>query len=186
MFLNMPQKHEKSILRNRKLNMKTETCTHPSFKVVGLTARTNNFKYEGSHETSRIFPVVRDFVHQKIANKISGRTEPGTLICAYYDYESDYKGDYTYFIGEKVEDSITSAPSGLTLIEIPEQKYLKVTNGPDSMPNVVKDPWKKVWAMEEDELKGKRSYKIDWELYDERASDHSAIILDIFVGLKVD
>ena len=164
--------------------MKQEKCTKESFKIIGLSIRSNTEKYESSHERSRMFPIVRDFVHQKVAERIPHRVEAGTLICGYTNYESDSKGYFTYFIGEKVDSSVVKAPEGLTLIEVPKQKYLKFTNGPGSMPSVIKEPWTKINSMSSEDLGGERSYKVDWEVYDERAKDHSAIVLDLYIGIK--
>lgn len=163
--------------------MKKETVQFEGMKVVGLITRTHNFKYEASMETSKILPAVQSFVQKNMAEAISGRLKPGTLICGYYDYESDYKGAYTYFIGEQVDQSVTEAPEGLTLIKIPKQKYVKFTNGPGPMPEVLRKPWMDIWEMDEKDFGGKRSYQVDWELYDERAKDHSATTLDIFIGI---
>lgn len=158
-------------------------CHINGFRVVGLTVRSNN-AFEATLETSKIFPVVRRFVSEDIASKIQGRVNPGTLICGYTEYESDYTGDYTYFIGEIVANNSHEAPEGLTAIEIPSQRYVKFTNGPGSMPQVLKEPWEQIWSMTPDELGGERTYAVDYEVYDERAKDHSAIVLDILVGLQ--
>jgi len=52
------------------------------------------------------------------------------------------------------------------------------------MPEVVREPWFKIWQMSEEDLGGKRLYKSDFEIYDERASDHQNIVLDIFIGIE--
>lgn len=52
------------------------------------------------------------------------------------------------------------------------------------MPEAVRDPWFKIWQMSEAELGGTRNYLFDYEVYDERAKDHSAIVLDVLIGIK--
>src|SRR5271156_1210108 len=63
---------------------------------------------------------------------------------------------YTYFIGEEV-DFFDSIPSDLETLIIPAQKYIKFTNGPGSMPDVVRKPWQQIWQMTPEELGGIRS-----------------------------
>ena len=153
-----------------------------AFDVIGLCVQSNN-KIEEDFENSKIFPVVRRFVHDKIADQIPGRASTGVLYCGYTDYESDHEGEYTYFIGERVEQG-TETPAGLMKITIPQQSYIKITSGPAPMPQVVKEPWQKIWGMTARDLGGQRSFKTDFEIYDERAADHSAIVMDIFVGIE--
>ena len=52
------------------------------------------------------------------------------------------------------------------------------------MPQVVREHWFKISQMSEEDFGGKRSYVADFEVYDERASDHQNIILDILVGIE--
>lgn len=52
------------------------------------------------------------------------------------------------------------------------------------MPNVVREPWQKIWQMSSADFGGDRAYLSDFEIYDERAADHQNIILDIYVGIN--
>jgi predicted transcriptional regulator YdeE len=67
---------------------------------------------------------------------------------------------------------------------IPAQTYTKFTNGPGPMPGVIRDAWFTIWDMSEEELGGARAYLTDFEIYDERAADHSQIVLDVCIGIK--
>jgi predicted transcriptional regulator YdeE len=151
-------------------------------KIVGIKTRTNNQSETNSLE-GKIFPLVKRYFHQNIAAGIPHRSHPGTTFCIYTDYASDHQGDYTYFIGEEV-DSFDNLPIGLESLTIPAQKYIKFTNGPDSMPDVVRKPWQQIWQMTPLELGGPRSYIVDFEIYDERSQDHQNIILDIYIGIR--
>jgi predicted transcriptional regulator YdeE len=51
------------------------------------------------------------------------------------------------------------------------------------MPNLCIDLWQKIWEMPTSELGGTRSYRTDFELYDERAHDQNSTVLDIYIGL---
>lgn len=162
--------------------MKKTTTALPKKILVGLSLRTNN-KLETNFETGKIFPCVRQYFHEQMFDKIPNRLAPGTTFCVYTEYESDHTGDYTYFIGEEVS-AVDKLESPLATITIPAQTYTKFTNGPAPMPEVVREPWFKIWNMTEQELGGKRRYAADFEIYDERAADHSNIVLDIYIGIE--
>ncbi len=153
-------------------------------KLVGIKVRTS-FLEESKLETSKIFPCVKKYYHQKLFEKILSRNKPGTTYCVYTEYESDYTGAYTYFIGEEVS-SFDNLPSGLEPLIIPFQKYTVFTTQPGSMPDVVKDAWKKIWNLSSETLGGIRRYHTDFEIYDERASesDLNNVVLDIYIGIK--
>ena len=151
-------------------------------KIIGIKVRTNNQAEVNSLE-GKIFPCVRQYFHQNVAAQIPNRLHPETTYCIYTDYESDHHGDYTYFIGEEVS-SLVDVPDGLEALIIPAQKYVKFTNGPGSMPDVLRKPWEQIWQMTPKEFGGKRCYLADYEIYDERSRDHQNIVLDIYIGIQ--
>lgn len=172
-----------------KIIMEKIIVEYPEKKLVGIVSeRTNNAAEAGSYD-GKIFPVVKKYFHSGLAEKIVHRTKPGTTYCAFteydaaYTHENNYKGDYIYFIGEEVT-SFDDLPEGFVTLTIPAQTYVKFTNGPGAMPNVLMDVWKKIWSSTQEELGGKRTYKVDFEIYDERANDHQNIVLDVFVGIE--
>ncbi len=155
--------------------------------LVGITVRTNNAA-EANWEAgnAKIFPCVKRYFHDQLGSKIQNRTHPGVTLCAYTEYENDHTGDYTYFIGEEVSEVDTeSLPADFVVIEAPAQTYVKFTTAPGNMPEVLRNAWFEIWGMDAAALGGKRSYKVDFELYDERAStpDHRGIVIDIFIGI---
>ncbi len=154
----------------------------PEIKLVGLTVRTTN-KAESDFAAGRMFPCIQRYFHENIASLIPNRKKPGTTFCVYTDYESDHTGEYTYLIGEEV-DSFGELPHDLKPHVIAPQTYTKFVNGPGRMPDVVREPWYKIWQMTPDELGGTRRYLADFEIYDERAQDHEKLVLDIYIGVK--
>ncbi len=153
-------------------------------KLVGLKVRTNNKNELGSLK-GKIPPLVQQYFHQQLFNKIPNRKNPGTTLCVYTDYESDHTGDYTYYIGEAVT-SFDHLPKDLETLTIPTQNYTKFTTKPNPMPKVLTDAWTDILKMSPKDLNGHRAYRADFEVYDERASDHNKMILDIYIGLKPD
>lgn len=159
---------------------KTHITLQP-IKLVGITVRTNN--QNEMNPSSKIGPCVHGYFQQQLFDKIANRKNPGKTFCAYTDYESDYTGDYTFFIGEEVT-SFDSIGEGLTTLSIPSQKYVKFTTESGSMPEVVINAWQTIWQTTPQDLGGIRRYHADFEIYDERARDPNDTILDIYVGIE--
>lgn len=162
--------------------MQKEQIQKPEMKLMGISVRTNN-AIELDPLQGKILPCIQKYFHSNLVEKMPGRKNPGTTFCAYTDYESDHTGDYTYFIGEEVE-SLDNVSEGFDVLIIPAQTYVKFTTGPGPMPGVIRDAWFAIWDMPEEELGGARAYLTDFEIYDERAVDHSQIVLDVCIGIK--
>jgi predicted transcriptional regulator YdeE len=161
--------------------MRKITVMLPEIKLIGISARTNNTD-EISIENGKILPCLQRYFGEQLAEKIPARKKPGSTLCVYTAYESDHTGAYTYFVGEEVS-SHENIPEGLEKLVIPPQRYVKFTNGPGAMPQVVREPWFKIWQMDEAELGGTRRYVADFEVYDERAANPEQVVLDICVGI---
>lgn len=151
-------------------------------KLVGITARTN-LTNEMNPLTAKIGTTVQQYFREAFPEKISHRKKPGITLCVYTEYESDYTGDYTFFIGEEVT-SFEDLPQGSRSLTIQPQTYTLFTTEPGVMPQVVIEAWQKIWQMTPMELEGKRAYRADFELYDHRASDPHNTILDICIGIQ--
>jgi len=165
--------------------MQKEIVKLEELKLVGITARTNNASlFESNPETNKVAATVQKYFHNRLAEQIQERKCPGKTFCVYTNYESDFTGDYTYFIGEEV-NSFEALSDGFDAIIIPQQTYNKMTNHPGPMPKVCIDMWKAIWSMKPFELGGERNYIADFEVYDERSHDHHNVILDIYLGIKV-
>ena len=154
----------------------------PEIKLLGILCRTNNTA-EMNISSAKIAPTIQKYFRQALGEVIPNRKNPGTTYCVYTDYESDFTGDYTYFIGEEVKFEGDSM-EGFSSIIIPAQNYAKFTSKPGIMPEVCIDVWQNIWKMKSGELGGKRAYLADFEVYDKRALDPSKTVLDIYVGVK--
>ncbi|MCX7342844.1 MAG: GyrI-like domain-containing protein [Proteobacteria bacterium] len=161
--------------------MQKTTATLPEINLIGIKARTNNLS-EMNPATGKILLTIQKYFHGALCEKIPNRKNPGVTYCVYTDYESDFTGDYTYFIGEEVE-SFNDLPEGFVIHTIQSQPYAKFTNGPGPMPGVCIGMWQEIWKMTPEDFGGKRSYIADFEIYDERALDHQNVTLDIYIGI---
>lgn len=164
--------------------MKQTTNQLQEIKLVGITCRTSNAKiFEADPSTNPIAVTVQKYIHDGLAQKIKSRKNPGTTFSVFTNYESDFNGDYTYFIGEEVP-SFDEIPEGAETLIIPIQNYVKFTNESGPMPDVCIDMWKNIWKMDESDFGGKRAYIADFEVYDERSLDNKNTVLDIYIGIN--
>lgn len=162
--------------------MKKTSLFLNGFKLVGLTCPTNN-ELEFNPSTAKIGQTLEHYFQNNSSEKITDRKNPGTTYCVYTDYESDWTGNYTYFVGEEV-NSFSNVLKNYSEIIIPAQDYAKFTHGPGTMPNVCIEMWKKIWTMTAKDFGSERAYLADFEVYDNRAKDPTNTILDIYIGLK--
>ncbi len=167
---------------NKEIKMQHSSTQLTKINLVGVKVRTNRSD-ESNPETGKIFSCVQRYFHEQLFEKISHRKNPGTTYCVYTEYETDCSGAYTYFIGEEVS-SLESIPNDLEVLTIPAQSYVKFTTEPGPMPNVVIGAWEAIWQMSSKVLGGTRRYHSDFEIYDERAADHSKVVLDLFIGIE--
>lgn len=154
----------------------------PGIQLIGVQVRTNN-QAESHPATAKIGSTLQRYMQDQIAHLILKRKSPGKTFCVYTDYESDMKGDYTYFIGEEVEE-FEPIPEGLAPCVIPAQTYTRFTTEAGIFPAVVIKAWQEIWRMSEHDLGGARGYQADFEVYDERAQNPQEAVLDIYIGLK--
>lgn len=155
----------------------------PEIRLIGITCRTSNMN-EMNPSTRKISSITQKYFYEHLSENIPNRKTPGTTYCIYTNYESDFTGDYTYFIGEEV-NSFEEILDGFGRLTIPAQTYVKFTNGPGSMPDICIRSWQEIWAMTSIDLGGKRRYVADFEIYDERANDPQNVTLDIYIGIDL-
>lgn len=159
--------------------MQTEKVSHKL--LVGVSVRTS-FVKEANPLTSEIMKLVGKYFSGQLGDKILNRIKQGVTYCVYSEYENEYKGDYRYFIGEEVS-SIDAVCEGFDVLVIPQGDYLKFTAGPGAIPIIVISTWQKIWQLFQKNEHGKRLYKVDYEVYDERARNPQNSIVDIYVGI---
>lgn len=163
--------------------MEKVTVQRPEIKLVGITTRTNNADEGGSDPSKRkIGPILQRYFQQCLGDKIRSRKNPGTTFRLYTNYESDWRGDYTYFVGEEVI-AFEEIEPGFQSLTIPSQDYVKLTHS-GSMPTVCIQMWQAIWAMGKEDFEGERTYLADFEVHDQRSLDPQNTTLDIYIGVK--
>lgn len=154
----------------------------PEIKLVGIKGRTNN-RNEGDPSKAIIGSTFHTYLSNHIASTIPHRKNPGVMYSVYTDYESDFTGDYTYFLGEEVT-ALEETETRLVPLVIPAQCYLKLTCGPGPLPEICIKSWQEIWKMTSKDFGGDRIYIADFEIYDHRAQDPTQAIFDIYIGIK--
>jgi predicted transcriptional regulator YdeE len=154
-----------------------------SLTLVGLTARTNN-ENEMNPESSKIAKLAGLYWGDQIANNFKHRTSPMVTYAAYTEYESDENGDYTYFIGERVDSLDDQDLSQFQTITLLASKYQKLTTAAGKIPDIIISAWQEIWTMNESDFGGKRRYIADFEVFDQRAADPNNAVIDIYIGIE--
>jgi len=155
--------------------MQKTIVTVPSKILAGITTETSN-ELEFNPNTGKIAMTMQEYFTNK---------QPRFL--ALLEYESDYNGMYTYFIGQEIssiEDMGLIRAQDMHVIKTKEQKYAKFTSNAGKMPDVCIELWQHIWSLSPEELGGVRSYKTDFELYDSRANDLNNAVMEIYIGIE--
>ena len=162
--------------------VKETPVTHtdvPGFFVIGIEARTTNAKEATAdgvipRQWQRFF---QEGTLDKIPNKIDGR-----IYAVYTDYASDHNGEYDFVIGARVKPG-TVPPPGMVLKAVSGGSFAVFTSEKGPLPEVIPQAWRKI-LMLEDEKKFARTYKADFEVYDERSQNPQNSQIDIYIGIK--
>jgi predicted transcriptional regulator YdeE len=166
--------------------MKKETEMNPravqqeGFTVVGIAVRTSNAEQMTAarpigKQWERLF---REGVLAAIPNKADGN-----ILAVYSDYASDKDGEYTYLLGARVTKA-ESVPAGMTVKNIPGGRYAVFTSEKGPVQKVVVEMWQRVWATPKSALGGERTYKTDFEIYDQRAQNPADSVVDLYVAVR--
>jgi predicted transcriptional regulator YdeE len=146
------------------------------FAVIGIAVRTTNAR---EMTPAGLIPGVWEhFMKERLAGKIPHRAN-NELIALYTDYESDEKGEYTFLVGASVSPHAV-APAGMSLREVPAQRYRVYTSDCGPVWQVVPDVWKHIWEERPD-----RAFLADFEVYSEAAVNHpNDAVVDVWTGIK--
>ena len=150
------------------------------FTVIGISARTSNAREMtpdgviGKH-WGRLF-------QQGVLAKIPGKAN-SEIIAVYTDYASDHNGEYTFVLGAKVNPG-TEPPAGMAAVNVPAGKYAVFTSEKGPAAKVVPEIWQRINSLPKSAPGGDRTYKADFEVYDQRAADTQNSVVDVYVGIR--
>lgn len=143
------------------------------FKLIGLKLhkKTTNEGGQSSIDCGNLWQKfeTENFI-EIIPNKLGEE-----IYSVYFDYEGVGTKSFSYFIGCNVAID-TVVPKGMDSLFIPSENYFKVT-AKGKMTGCITDAWKRIWSSGIN-----RTYKYDFEVYDERSKDWSNAEIEIFVS----
>lgn len=145
------------------------------FKLIGLKLKRKT-KNENEQSAKDCGELWQHFEINKIAELIPNKISD-SIYAVYYDYESDEKGLFSYFIGCKVAEN-TVAPKDLDELIIPQQNYYKVT-AKGQMTACISEAWTKIWNANIN-----RKFGFDFEIYDERSHNWNDAEIDIYLSIN--
>ncbi|HYK50593.1 MAG TPA: effector binding domain-containing protein, partial [Terriglobales bacterium] len=87
-------------------------------------------------------------------------------------------------IGAKIS-AAADIPAGMVVKKVPAGKYAVITSATGPVQSVVPQAWQQIWGLEDKrQLGGARSYKSDFEVYDQRSRDPQSSQVDIHIGIR--
>jgi predicted transcriptional regulator YdeE len=162
----------------------TDTNPRPvqqsGFTVVGIAVRTSN-----AAQTTPEPPIGKQwerFFKEGVLAAIPNKAD-ADIVALYTEYASDKDGEYTYVLGARVT-KVDSVPAGMVAKNVPAGQYAVFTSERGPVQKVVVEMWQRVWAMPVSALGGSRTYKADFEVYDQRAQNPADAIVDLYVGVR--
>lgn len=144
-----------------------------TFQVIGIAIRTTNQNGQAKKDIGNLW---KTFMSENMLEKIPDAIDQ-TIYAVYTDYEGDHTQPYTTILGYKVW-SLDNVPNGMLGKEINKASYTKYTAKGDLTDNAVVDEWTKIWNADLN-----RTYKADFEVYDEKASNPTNGEADIYIGI---
>lgn len=147
--------------------------------VIGLSAITRNDReLKGQGVIAELWG---RFFKEGVLARIPDPVQAGEIIAVYTDFESDESGAYRFVLGARVQ-SLAQVPDGLYGVKLPAGPYEVRVTQRGSLASVGIAAWQAIWA--DGELKARRRYAADYELYDERSRNPEDAVFDIYLGLK--
>ena len=161
-------------------DMNPRAVQQDEFTVVGIAVRTSNAEQMTPErpigkQWERLF---KEGVLAAIPNKADGN-----IVALYTEYASDKDGEYTYVLGGRVT-KVESVPAGMVVKNVPAGRYAVFTSEKGPVQKVVVEMWQRVWATPKSALGGDRTYKADFEVYDQRAKNPADSVVDLYVSVR--
>jgi predicted transcriptional regulator YdeE len=161
-------------------DMNPRAVQQEGFTVVGIAVRTSNVQQATPErpigkQWERLF---KEGILAAIPNKTDGN-----IVALYTEYASDKDGEYTYVLGARVT-KVESLPAGMVAKNVPAGRYAVFTSERGPVQRVVVEMWQRVWATPKSAMGGDRSYRADFEVYDQRAQNPADSVVDLYIGIR--
>jgi predicted transcriptional regulator YdeE len=150
----------------------------PGFVVAGIQVRTSN-RDEMDPLRARIPGLWSRW--ENVAADLPGERQEA-LFAVYSDYESDHQGPYSLTLGYRVKPGVATPP-GMARVEVPSGRYAVVISRRGPLPAIVQEAWQRIGRLTEAELGGRRTFRVDYEVYDERSREPAQAEVEIDLGV---
>jgi predicted transcriptional regulator YdeE len=156
--------------------MQLQPIVIESINLIGIETRTKNS--DEITGNGKIPQLIQSF-YGDLLHKIPDR-DGSQILAVYTDYESDENGEYTYFLGARV-NNLSRIPDGMVGRTIPSALYQVIPSEQGTIPEIVLKVWQSIW--QNSGIKKIRAYTTDFELYDEQslASGHTQV--DVYISI---
>lgn len=160
--------------------MDPKVVEQAGFSVVGIAVRTSNAKEMTADGV--IGKQWGRFMQEGVIGKIPNKSDQ-SIVAVYTDYASDKDGEYTYLLGARVT-SDSEVPAGMVAKKVPGGRFAVFTSEKGVAQKVVPETWMRINSLPKSAAGGDRSYRADFEIYDERARDPQNLQTDVYVGIR--
>ena len=181
--LQMNADNPNAVERLKKLKgnaMDPKVVEQAGFSVVGIAVRTSNAKEMTADGV--IGKQWGRFMQEGVIGKIPNKADQ-SIVAVYTDYASDKDGEYTYLLGARVT-SDSEVPAGMVAKKVPGGRFAVFTSEKGVAQKVVSETWMRINSLPKSAAGGDRSYRADFEIYDERARDPQNLQTDVYVGIR--
>ena len=145
-------------------------------KVIGIKIRTTNKGGQSIKDQSEFWQKI---FNENLIEKIPNKINPDEILGVYYDFESDFMGEYTFLIGFEV-NNFENIPDNMTSIIIPESKFAVFTNNKRiNIAEKIGSLWQEIWNTKID-----RAYTGEYEIYKLSTMNSDNPVVDIYVSIK--
>lgn len=164
----------------KETEMNPKVMQQEGFTVVGFAVRTSNA--EQMTEARPIGKQWERLFKEEVLAAIPNKAD-GNIVAMYSEYASDKDGEYTYLLGARVT-KVEDVPAGMSVKNVPAGRYAVFTSEKGPVQKVVVEMWQRVWATPKSALGGDRTYKADFEVYDQRAQNPADAVVDLYIAIR--
>jgi len=148
--------------------------------VVGIAVRTSN-----AEQMTPERPIGKQWERLSKEGTLAAipNKADGNIVALYTEYASDKDGEYTYVLGARVT-KVESVPTGMVAKNVPAGRYAMFTSERGPVQTVIVEMWRRVWATPKSAFGGDRTYKADFEVYDQRAQNPADSVVDLYIAVQ--
>ena len=145
-------------------------------RIAGFSIRTANAEGRSIREQGAFW---QRFFTEGMAEKIPGIIDPSKIYGIYYNYESDFEGEYSFLIGFEIAPEAI-LPEGVESIVLPAGTYSVFT---EDKPGPIGEKIGKIWAAVW-QSGIRRSYETDFEVYNTASMQSENPEVSVYIGIK--